>query len=232
MASALIDSPLRGEWVAINSPAGGDPGHGTDFFGQRHAIDFVQMDASATWYYAGGGPSLVRHLTTGLPASSFYCWGEPVHAAAAGRVVRVLDGWPDRARVQLVWELVRATLVPARGFTAHDLRPLAGNCVLIEGADAVALYGHLRNGTVRVTEGQEVSEGTLLGQVGNSGNSTMPHLHFHLMDDRDPLTARGIGFAFREYERWTGVDWTTVTAAIPRTAERVRFREPSVVRSG
>ena len=223
-ASALLESPLRGEWVAINSPGGGDAGHGTDFFGQRHAIDFVQMDPSGTWYYPGGGRALVCHLTSGLPASAFYCWGQPVYAAAPGRVIKSQDGWPDRARVQLALELVRAALVPARGFTIHDFRPLAGNCVLVEGTDGVMVYGHLRNGTVQVREGQQVVESTLLGEVGNSGNTTMPHLHFHLMDGGDPFTARGVPFEFREFERWTGGEWAMVKRAIPRTADRVRFR--------
>jgi hypothetical protein len=224
VAPVLIDSPLFGEWVALNSPAAGDSGHGTDFFGQRYAIDFVQMDPSGTWYYPGGGRAVARHVTTGLPASSFFCWGQPVHAAAPGRVIKALDGWPDRARVQLAWELARATFAPPRGLSADDFRPLAGNCILIEGAEGVAVYGHLRNGTVRVRKGQEVAQGAPIGEVGNSGNSTMPHLHFHLMDGGDPLTARGIAFAFRQFERWTGAGWMPVTTAIPRTAERVRFR--------
>lgn len=221
--NVLFDSPLRGEWVALNSPADGDPGHGTDFFGQGYAIDFVQMDPSSTWYYPGGGRALARHMTTGLAASAFYCWRQPVYAAAAGRVIKALDGWRDRARVQLAWELVRAAFIPPRGMTAEDFRPLAGNCVLIENADGVAVYGHLRNQSVRVTEGQEVPSGAVLGEVGNSGNSTMPHLHFHLMDGRDPFSARGIPFRFGLFERWTGAGWALATAAIPRSTERIRW---------
>jgi murein DD-endopeptidase MepM/ murein hydrolase activator NlpD len=55
-----------------------------------------------------------------------------------------------------------------------------------------ALYAHLAPGTVAVASGQQVRAGEVLGRVGHSGNSTAPHLHFHLMDSANPLHARGI----------------------------------------
>jgi hypothetical protein len=220
--AAVVDFPLRGEWRALNTPAARVPSHGTDFFAQRYAIDFVQMDATGIWYYPGGGPQLLRHITIGLGASHFFCWGQPVHSAFAGRVLAARDGWPDRARVQLGWELLRATVAPPSGIAPGDYRPLAGNYVLVEGAEGVALYAHLRRGSVRITTGQRLAAGDVLGAVGNSGNSTMPHLHFHLMDGPDALTARGLPCAFRGYARWTGAGWEAVAHGVPGRLERIR----------
>jgi hypothetical protein len=216
-----VDFPLRGEWCATNTPAERVPSHGTNYFGQRYAFDFVRMDETNTWFYPGEARQLLRHYTRGIPASVFYCWDEPVHAAFAGRVAAVGDGWPDRKTVQALWEVVRVTFIPPAN-TAADHRPLAGNYVILEGEGVFAFYGHLRSGSVVVSPGQQLSSGEHIGNVGNSGNSTMPHLHFHLMDGVDPLTANGVPCAFCGYERWSGERWEPVTAGMPRPLERIR----------
>jgi hypothetical protein len=220
-AAAVVDFPLRGEWRALNTPAERVPSHGTDFFGQRYALDFVRMDDSGTWLYPGGTRALLRHTFTGLPAASFHCWDEPVLSAFAGRVHALGDGWPDRARVRWPVELLRRGAAPRDALARGDYRPLAGNFVIVEGEPGIALYAHLRQGSVRVRAGQHVAAGEPLGRVGNSGNSTMPHLHFHLMDGPDPLTARGLPCAFRGYERWVDGRWEPVARGVPGPLERV-----------
>jgi hypothetical protein len=215
--AVLLDFPLRGEWCALNTPAERIPSHGTDYFGQRYAFDFVQLDSGGHSHPRG----LLRQLVGVLPASAFYCWGQPVYSAGTGRVLAAGDGWPDRRRVNGIWELVRGLWIGARPSGA-DYRPLTGNFVLIEGAAGVALYAHLRNGSVAVTAGERVGTGTLLGSVGNSGNSTMPHLHFHLMDGPDPMVASGVLCAFRRYERFDRGAWEPVDRGVPGPFERVR----------
>ena len=220
--AALLDFPLRGEWHAINTPAERVPSHGTDYFAQRYAFDFVRMDPTGTWYYEGASRTLLRHLTLGVPASMFFCLDQPVHSAFAGRVLASADHWPDRDPVRLLGELARTTFVPPTIHRGGDYRPLAGNYIIVEGTDGIALYAHLRAGSVRVREGQRIASGDVIGHVGNSGNSTMPHLHFHLMDGPDPLEASGLPCAFRGYERWTGTEWRSVPRGVPALFERVR----------
>ncbi len=220
--AAVVDFPLRGEWRAIQTPAERVPSHGTDFFAQRYALDLVRMDKSGTWYYPGGTRALLRHLSVGIPARAFHGWDQPVRAVSPGRVLAVGEGWPDRDPVRLLPELLRTTLVPPRLSVPGDHRPLAGNHAIVQGAEGVALYAHLRAGSVTVVPGQRVAAGEVLGTVGNSGNSTMPHLHFHLMDGPDPLTAAGLLVAFRGYERWTEGGWEPVERGVPGALERVR----------
>jgi murein DD-endopeptidase MepM/ murein hydrolase activator NlpD len=69
---------------------------------------------------------------------------------------------------------------------------LLGNYLLIEGEPGVALYAHLRKGSVLAQQGQLVQAGERLGNVGNSGNSTMPHLHFHVTDRANLWEAEGV----------------------------------------
>ena len=84
---------------------------------------------------------------------------------------------------------------PAIGFD-----DLAGNHVVEDlGGGRFALYAHLRHGSVRVHTGDVVARGDVLGHVGNSGNSSEPHLHFHVMDAAggpSALEADGLPYAF------------------------------------
>ena len=217
----IVEFPLRGEWRATSTPAERVPSHGTDYFGQRYAFDFVRMDPTATWFYRGEISALARHVTTGIPASEFFCWDEPVRSVSSGRVVDLGDGWPDRTRVHFLRDMLRTIVMPPR-CTPSDYRPLAGNYVIVEGPDAFAFYAHLRRGSICVSEGARVTAGDMIGNLGNSGNSTMPHLHFHLMDSIDPLAARGLPCVFREYERWIDEKWETVHGGVPRALERIR----------
>jgi murein DD-endopeptidase MepM/ murein hydrolase activator NlpD len=109
--------------------------------------------------------------------------------------------------------------VRARG--GLDPARLAGNHVIVATAGTYALYAHLAPGSVAVTSGQQVRAGELLGRVGHSGNSTAPHLHFHLMDSADPLQARGIPCAFAAYLVERDGQWVRVERGIPHRRERL-----------
>lgn len=53
------------------------------------------------------------------------------------------------------------------------------------------LSGHMQKGSIRVKVGDRVRRGQSIGLVGNTGNSSAPHLHFHVMDGPSPLTSNG-----------------------------------------
>jgi murein DD-endopeptidase MepM/ murein hydrolase activator NlpD len=80
---------------------------------------------------------------------------------------------------------------------------LAGNHVIIErDGGGYVLLAHLRAGSIQVGEGETVAVGHELGECGNSGNSTQPHVHVQVMDSPDAFTARGLPLAFRDYRVW------------------------------
>jgi murein DD-endopeptidase MepM/ murein hydrolase activator NlpD len=68
------------------------------------------------------------------------------------------------------------------------------------------LLAHLRRGTVRVRPGQSVRSGDQLGECGNSGNSTQPHVHVQVTDSTQWPTAKGLPLAFRRPGE-PGVTW-------------------------
>lgn len=169
----VVGFPLRGEWVAVRTPAHKVPSHGTDMFGQRYAFDFVRPDHRAGLHLHPAGA--LRSFLLGGRTRDYYGWGQPVHAAFDGEVVEAVDGVPERARVHVVRELALALKTTVRFDPARrGLDPVAGNRVIVQGADAVALFVHLAPGTVSVTRGQEVRAGEVIGRVGHTGNSTAP----------------------------------------------------------
>lgn len=95
------------------------------------------------------------------------------------------------------------------------------------GGGRFALYAHLQTGSIRVVPGRPVGRGEVLGLVGNTGNSTEPHLHFHLSGGPAPLGANGFPFVidrFRVEGRVTGLGGLVPRFAPPdppraRTAE-------------
>jgi hypothetical protein len=210
--------PLKGEWTALRTPAESVPSHGTDYFGQRYAFDFARLVGP---YMKAYDKPIWHHLLGSVRAEDCYGWEEPVIAPFDGEVVAVGDGLPDRERLNLLWDLLRVSFL-ARDATPDDYRPLTGNYILLEGQPGVALLAHLRVGSLQVRAGQFVAEGDAVGAVGNSGNSTTPHLHFHIMDGRDPFKAQGLPCRFRRYERFRDGVWEEVFDSIPDALEPIR----------
>jgi hypothetical protein len=217
--SHIVDAPLRGEWVALQTPAHRVPSHGTDYLGQRYAFDFIRTSPRTDLPYERG---FWRHLLGRLPAESFLCWDQPVHSVFAGVVRETGDGWPDRLLINMVGALLQSELRPGE-VSGRDIRPLAGNYMIVEGASAVAFYAHLRRDSLLLRTGDAVRAGEVIGRVGNSGNSSMPHLHFHLMDSADILAAAGVPVRFRSYARLERGAWVAVDEGVPGKLERIRW---------
>lgn len=103
------------------------------------------------------------------PEITYFGFGSLVVAPCGGTVVRAVDGLPDGE--------------------SNTERP-AGNHVVIDTGTEHVLLAHLRQGSVAVTPGATVSPREPIGQVGDSGNSTEPHLHIHAERDGRPLRLR------------------------------------------
>jgi hypothetical protein len=195
----VLSLPFTDRWVVQNSPARRIPSHGTDLLGSRYAIDFVGVDRhrrtapTRDW----------RTLVATEPPERFFAFGRPILAPADGVVVAAHDGEIDHAarRSQLA-------LVPYALGQVSRLRrgaaAIAGNYLTIALAPsgAFAVLAHLRDGSLRVAVGDRVVAGQPIGECGNSGNSTQPHVHVQVMDSTDISIARGLPISFRSYREW------------------------------
>lgn len=192
--AVVLDYPFRGSWRVENSPAHRIPSHGTYAFGSSHAIDFVAVNDAGR-----SAPFTFRGLVAAEPPERFRGFGVPILAPAAGTVVAVHDGETDHEGRRSQLALVPYMLGQARRARAGAVG-LAGNHVVIAvGPNGpFVLLAHLRRDTVRVRPGQVVRAGEAIGECGNSGNSTEPHVHVQVTNSTDWERARGVPLAFRD----------------------------------
>ncbi|WP_252177935.1 M23 family metallopeptidase [Endozoicomonas sp. 4G] len=93
--------------------------------------------------------------------------GVPVLAAASGKVVATRDGVTD------------AYLDPAR---REEIKRIGlGNAVVIQHSHGWrTIYGHLKKGSLTIKKGDHVIQGQSLGEIGLSGLTEFPHVHFQV----------------------------------------------------
>lgn len=219
----VVDFPLRGEWITPNTPGTKVPSHGTNLLGERYAYDFVGIDPRSRRmrFYR---PSPLHYLLLGVRLQDCFGWSQPIFSSTSGIVVRAEDGWPERNPVHLVRDFP-VLLKNARSLNSKqttDLRSLSGNFIIIETDNGYAVYAHAQTGSIKVSPGDKVIPGQQLANVGHSGNSTAPHLHFQLMDHPDPWKAQGIPCCFRVYEVFHNGAWHLVQNGIPKATDRIR----------
>ena len=76
-----------------------------------------------------------------------------------------------------------------------------GNFISLDmGNERYAMYMHLQPGSLRVRMGRRVIRGQVLALVGNSGNTTGPHLHFQVVDRNSPFESQGVPYAIDSFE--------------------------------
>ncbi len=145
--------PFRGEWTVFWGGRTIEQNYHARTRDQRFALDLVITRDGRT--HSGDGANL----------EDYYCYGQPILAPADGRVVWLQDSLPDNR--------------PGRMDPKHP----AGNAVILDHGDhEYSLLAHLQPRTLAVRLGERVKAGDEIGRCGNSGNSSEPHLHYHLQD--------------------------------------------------
>jgi murein DD-endopeptidase MepM/ murein hydrolase activator NlpD len=147
--------PFRGECYVFSGGDNEKVNVHASVRGQRRAADLLIKGADG-----------LSHKGTGHRNEDYFVYGKQLLAAASGTVVTAIDGVPDNE--------------------PGSMNPLCavGNCLIIDqGSHEYAVYAHLKPGSLRVHSGEKVRKGQALALCGNSGNSSEPHLHFHLQDN-------------------------------------------------
>ncbi|HEY2381880.1 MAG TPA: M23 family metallopeptidase [Terriglobia bacterium] len=143
------------------------------FLAEAYAYDFLQIGANGKSYQRDGKSN-----------ADYYAYGRKVLAAQDGTIVMVRSDVAEN--------------VP--GETTNLTTP-SGNVVIIDhGNNQFGYYAHLKPFTIAVKKGAHVKAGDVLGEVGNSGDSPEPHLHFHVMNNADAAQGDGIPAVFENWK--------------------------------
>jgi hypothetical protein len=196
----VVAPPLRGSnWIAFDAthngaPLGDDDGPidaahrrttlpigGRPYLAQRYAIDWLKYKVINGLGETFSGPVEKN--------SSYFCYGDNIYSVAPGRIVDVYDGLPDNVPQ-------KPPVVPINVVTA------GGNHVVVDiGNGRFAFYAHMiaHSMPAGIKVGAYVTQGQILGHVGNSGSSTEPHLHFHVVDGPSFLGANGVPYEMTSF---------------------------------
>lgn len=157
----------------------------------RYAYDFVQTDEQGR----------MTRREPPVENSDWLCYGAPIFAPAAGVVVEARNDAPESTpstHVQMSME----------GFLKNFHEPLGNYAVVDHGNGEYSVFAHMKTGSVRVKAGDRVKQGQQLGQIGFSGDSIFPHLHYQLQSDA--AFGEGLPSYFTNLKRFTGSSWVPV----------------------
>jgi hypothetical protein len=163
--------PFEGVWYVSAEHGFLDPHK--RFLAESFAYDFLQI-----------GPNGKSFQRDGRSNVDYFAYGKRVLAAKDGTVVTVRGDMAEN--------------IPAE--STNTATP-GGNMVIIDhGNNHFGYYAHLKPFTVTVKPGARVRAGDVVGEVGNSGDSWEPHLHFHVMNNADPAQADGVPVIFSSWK--------------------------------
>lgn len=225
MKEITVEFPLKGEWTAATTPGHRIPSHGTDLLGMTYAYDFVRLDwgRKDTHLHTRGA---FQYLFGRVNLEDCPGWGQGIYSPFNGEVVEVINDQAEPKGLNFFRDTFRVllneiTFTSKRLFKNHCY--YSGNYIVLKGESCYAAFAHIKKGSIVVSEGQLVKSGQLLAQVGHSGNSGAPHLHFQLMDNQDITKANGLPCCFTELEIYDSNNhWKKVSSSIPQRWQKVR----------
>lgn len=161
--------PFSGEWYVVWGGDTPEENYHVKTESQKGAFDLVMK-----------GDDGKTHSGNGSQNSDHYAYGKDILSPVNGEVVVVIDGVPDN--------------------NPGEMNPFmaVGNCVIIKTEkNEFAVLAHLIPGSITVKKGDKVTSGNVLGKCGNSGNSSEPHLHFHIQNQENMGLAIGAKTYFK-----------------------------------
>jgi len=162
--------PFKDEWNVVWGGDTKEQNYHVESIAQKNAFDIVIMNEEGKSYKNSGEKN-----------EDYYAFGKELIAPCDAEVVLVVDGVKDN--------------------TPGDLNPIyvPGNTVILKTVNNEYLFfAHFKQHSIKVKQGDKVKQGQTLGQCGNSGNSSEPHLHFHIQNVENMNFATGVKCYFKE----------------------------------
>jgi len=165
-----LSLPIKGKWLVFWGGDAKELNQHHDAPNQRFAFDLLGVDSN--------GKTRKGESNTN---EDYFAFGREIVAPADGVVTDVINGVRDN---------VPGSMNPYSAL---------GNAVIIQHREnEVSVLAHFKLDSIKVKAGDKVVKGQLLGLCGNSGNSSEPHLHYHLQNT--PIIQDGTGIKCRFQE--------------------------------
>lgn len=168
-----LELPFEEEWIVFNG--GRTHTNGAHHFvtrggGERYAYDIViAMDGRT-------------HTGDRSKNENFYCFGKRLNAPGDGKITALVNDVEDNQP----------------GVVNRDQG--GGNYIIIDHLNGeTSILAHFKKGSILVAVGDTVIKGQEVGQAGNSGASTEPHLHYQLQNSPELLNGLGLPAQFLDY---------------------------------
>ena len=181
--------PFKDEWTVVWGGDTKELNYHIVSEAQKNAFDIVITNVKGNSY-----------KTDGKTNEDYYAFGKDLIAPCDGEIVLVVDGVKDN-----VPGILNPVYIP-------------GNTVIIKTPNNEYLFfAHFKQQSIVVKQGQKIKQGQLLGLCGNSGNSSEPHLHFHIQNVEDMNSATGVKCYFEKIQ----VNGQTKTDYSPIQKEKI-----------
>lgn len=181
--AVVLGAPLEGPgWVVVNGCCDStthirsiQPVNGKLYLAQRFAIDWMKINEESRLFV--GDPKDVK---------SYSGYGQNVLAVADAKVVAVVDKFKNQ--------------IPGVLPTKITLEEIDGNHVVLDlGNGQYVFYAHMQPKSIIVKEGDTVKKGQVIGKLGNTGNTSAPHMHLHVMASPYTLGSNGLPYVFDQF---------------------------------
>ena len=187
--------PVKGSVTVVGLPFNDAQGH-RGATSQEFAIDIVD------YRRLGNRKLSLSVIPNSDKVIDYFAFHREVLVIGDGIVVATGNCWPDKwmenpqkYSEERVTDLTVKLLKDGMDF----MHAILGNYVIIDHQNGeFSLYCHMSENTVTVKVGDVVKQGQVIGKIGNTSNSTDPHLHFQLMDSKDFITANGLPVIFKD----------------------------------
>lgn len=179
--------PLKGVWSAFGAPSLNSHHRWVGI--QEFSYDFIQMDKNGN-----------SHKKDGSKFKHYYAYGEDVISIGDGKVVSVINTIEESdllLQSEDNDEHLKKVKALQNELMQKGFEYVLGNHVIIEHENGeYSYYMHLQTGSIPVQVGDFIKNGQKIGELGQSGMSSEPHLHFQLSDSPDILKSRCLPIVF------------------------------------
>lgn len=159
--------PFKEEWFVFWGGETSEQNYHMNNENQQYAYDMLMVKDSSSF------------KKEGKKNTDYFVFGKKIIAPCNAKVVKVIKGVKNNIPGEL------------------NPKQLTGNTIVLETKKKeYILFAHLKQGSIKVKEGEFVKQGQTIAKCGNSGNSTEPHLHLQLQNVADFFQATGAKLYF------------------------------------